>query len=353
MTITSSSSPPPASRRRTAETLLSRLWFGSDPLARAGSWLIAPIAWITAWESARRRRQIQALPAPPRPVIVVGNLVVGGAGKTPLTLAIADALRGRGHRVGLLCSGYRGRRQEARLVPPDGDAREHGDEAVLLARASGAPVAAGRLRGDALALLLRRHPELTVVVSDDGLQHTTLPRSVEIAVFDRRGVGCGRLLPAGPLRESLGALDQIDAIALNEPATSPVAHPTIFGFHMVARRFVSLTGEAEPIDAARFADWVGQRTVTAVAGIGEPQRFFDMLARLGLAANPLALPDHDPIDPTLLSTLQTDLILMTSKDAVKCAEFADRRCWTLEVSAEPDPQMIDWLTEVLVGLTPA
>lgn len=350
---TPSSRPQTASQRRAAETLLTRLWFGSDPLARAGSWLVAPLAWLTAWESGRRRRQIQALPAPPCPVIVVGNLVVGGAGKTPLTLAIADALGKRGHRVGLLCSGYRGRRQDARLVPPDGDAREHGDEAVLLARSAKAPVAAARQRGEALALLLRMYPDLTVVVSDDGLQHTTLPRSVEIAVFDRRGVGSGRLLPAGPLRESLGALDQIDAIALNEPASSPVVHPRIFGFRMVARRFVSLTGEAEPVEAARFADWVGTRTITAVAGIGEPQRFFDMLATLGLKADTLALTDHDPIDQKLLSALQTDLILMTSKDAVKCSEFADRRCWALEVSAEPDPKMIDWLTEVLVGLTPA
>jgi len=348
-----SSRPPPTARHRAAETLLSRVWFGTGPLARAGSWLATPLAWITAWESGRRRRRIQALPAPPCPVIVVGNLVVGGAGKTPLTLAIADALRTRGHRVGLLCSGYRGHRQAARLVPPDGDAAEHGDEAILLARWGGAPVAAGRRRGEALTLLLRMHPELTVVVSDDGLQHTTLPRSVEIAVFDRRGVGNGRLLPAGPLRESLGALDQIDAIALNEPATSPVAHPRIFGFRMAARRFVSLTGEAEPVDAHRFADWVGKRTVATVAGIGEPQRFFDMLAALGLTANAIALGDHDPIDRTLLSELRTDLIVMTSKDAVKCAEFADRRCWALEVSAEPDPRMIDWLTEVLVGLTPA
>jgi tetraacyldisaccharide-1-P 4'-kinase len=140
------------------ERLLHEVWFGTSIAARAGAAMLVPLSLITARESARRRAQIRSLPAPSTPVIVVGNLVVGGAGKTPLAIAISRGLRAHGHQVGLLCSGYRGARKEARLVPPSADAGEHGDEAVLLARAGCGPVAAGRHRGEAFAVLLREHP---------------------------------------------------------------------------------------------------------------------------------------------------------------------------------------------------
>ena len=345
---------PLPSIRQVAERVLKRVWFGDDALARIGAALAAPLSALTARVSAQRRSRIEWLAPPPVPVVVVGNLVAGGAGKTPLVIAIARALRLRGQAVGLLCSGYGARRQEARLVPDSADAREHGDEAVLLARAGCGPVAAGRHRGEALALLLRAHPELGVVIADDGLQHVHLPRTVEIAVFDRRGVGNGRLLPAGPLRESLAVLERMDAVALNGPVPSPVAHPRVFGFGMTAQRFVPLSGDAAPVRAQDFARAVvADRRVAAIAGIGEPERFFELLRALGIGAQCIALADHAAINPTLLKSLAVDLVLMTGKDAVKCSGLTDPRCWVLEVAAEPDPRMIDWLTEVLVGRTTA
>ncbi len=340
---------PPSSIRHVTERALKRLWFGKGVIARIGVALATPLSGITAWVSTRRRRQIDSLAPPPLPVVVVGNLVVGGSGKTPLVIALARALRQQGSRVGILCSGYGAARDDARLVSADADAREHGDEAVLLARAGCGPVAAGRNRGAALALLRKVHPEIDVVISDDGLQHVYLPRTVEIAVFDRRGVGNGRLLPAGPLREPLPVLTQFDAIALNGLATSPIAHPRVFGFRMSAQRFVPLAGDAPPVAAEAFARRIAGRRVAAIAGIGEPERFFEMLERLGIAAHTLCLPDHGTIDSQRLKSLAVDHVLMTAKDAVKCADISDSRCWVLEVSAEPDPSMICWLTEVLVG----
>ena len=344
---------PPSPPRRVMERLLREVWFGTSIMARTGAAALAPLSLITIRESARRRVQIRSLPAPTTPVVVVGNLVVGGAGKTPLAIAISRGLRAHGHQVGLLCSGYRGTHKEARLVPPLADALEHGDEAVLLAQAGCGPVAAGRHRGEAFAMLLRAHPELTVVVSDDGLQHVHLPRTVELAVFDRRGAGNGRPLPAGPLRESLSALAGMDAIVLNGQAMCPAPHPRVFSFQMVAERFVPLTAHHEPIAAADFARFAAKASLAALAGIGEPERFFDMLRGLGIGAQTLSLPDHARLERTLLDSLRADLVLMTTKDAVKCRHFADSRCWALEVSAEPDPQLISWLAEVLVGYTSA
>ena len=350
MSIAPDSLTPP---QRILERLFHEVWFGTGVAARLGAALLAPLALITARESARRRARIQALPPPARPVVVVGNLVVGGAGKTPLAIAIAHALQAQGHRVGMLCSGYRASRRDARMVAPTADALVHGDEAVLLAQAGCGPVAAGRNRGEALAVLLQDHPELTVVVSDDGLQHVHLPRTVELAVFDRRGAGNGRLLPAGPLRESLTSLAGIGAIALNGEAVSPAPHPRVFGFRMVARRFVALAAQHQPVMATDFAGFAASARVVALAGIGEPERFFDMVRGLGIQARTLALADHAPIERALLDRLQADIVLMTTKDAVKCARFADSRCWALEVSAEPDPRLIAWLAEVLVGHTSA
>ena len=349
----SPSPDPSVSIRQVAERALKRVWFGKGVVARIGAALATPLSGITAWASARRRKQIESLAPPPVPVVVVGNLVVGGAGKTPLVIALARGLRLQGRTVGMLCSGYGAPRQDARLVPADADARDHGDEAVLLARAGCGPVAAGRHRGAALALLRQAHPEVDVVISDDGLQHAHLPRTVEIAVFDRRGVGNGRLLPAGPLREPLAVLAQFDAIALNGPAASPVAHPRVFGFRMSAQRFVPLSGDAPPVDARDFAHHIADRRVAAIAGIGEPERFFDTLAGLGISAKTISLADHGTIDPQRLKSLAVDLVLMTAKDAVKCVGISDPRCWVLEVIAEPDPRMIHWLTEVLVGHTAA
>lgn len=365
--VNARSRPPPGpggrgARRRVGlgwrdrlEASLHSLWYASapSPRQRLAAALLAPIGALTALVAARRRRAIARLPAPPVPVVVVGNLVAGGAGKTPLVVALVEALGRHGWRPGVVASGYGARRGDARIVPADGDALEHGDEAVLLARRTGRPVAAGRARAEALRTLLDAHPEIDVVVSDDGLQHAHLARSVEIAVFDERGAGNGRCLPAGPLRAPLTQATSVDAIALNGEARAPLRHPRTFGFRIEAECFAALHGGRAPVPADEFARGIGAHDVLAVAATGAPQRFFATLRALGIDARTLAFADHAVIDSRTLAGLEAACIVMTEKDAVKCAAWADARCWSLRVRAIPEPGFVEWLIETLHGRTPA
>ncbi len=341
--------------RERLEPPLRALWYTRTPtrtqrLLRAA---LAPLAALTAIVATRRRRAIRQLAAPQVPVVVVGNLVAGGAGKTPLVVALVEALAARGWSPGIVASGYGGRRSDARVVGADDDAREHGDEAVLLARRSGRPVSAARERAQAVRALLAAHPDVDVVVSDDGLQHAGLARSVEIAVFDERGAGNGRCLPAGPLRAPLAQAASTDAIVLNGAARPPLAHPRTFRFRVEALRFIALDGHAAPVPAREFAARIGNDAVVAIAATGAPQRFFDTLRTLAVDAREIALADHAVIEAARLDAIEAPWILMTEKDAVKCASRVDARCWFLEVRADVEPGLADWLTETLHGRTPA
>lgn len=350
-------------RRARLESALQSLWFGSSGhRVRGGTWhalaatALHPLSAVVASVARRKRARIRALPPPPVPVVIVGNLVVGGAGKTPLVLAIASQLLRRGWNVGILCSGYGARRSDARLVGPDDDPAEHGDEAVLLARESGRPVAAGRERGQALALLLAQHPELQAVISDDGLQRPDLPRTVELAVFDHRGAGNGHLLPAGPLREPLAHLAGMDAVLFNigdgvpAPVQVPAALP-VFRFTLKPVGFVPVTG-GDTLGVQEFVQRVhsspAAQGVAAIAGIGAPQRFFDTLTNLGLRPQREVKPgDHAALDSSILQELTEPFIVMTTKDAVKSRGWADRRCWVLQVQALADPSLFEWLDQTL------
>jgi tetraacyldisaccharide 4'-kinase len=281
-------------------------------------------------------------------VVVIGNLVVGGTGKTPATIALARTLAERGWRVAALAGGYRAARHDARPVAPGDDAAEHGDEAVLLAQATGLPVAAGRRRGEALALLEALRPAPEVVISDDGLQHPGLPRTLEVAVFDARGAGNGRLLPAGPLREPLAHAASMDALLLNGDAAAPLQGPPCFRFCVEPTGFRALR-DGRRLAPEAFASLAAGRPVAALAGIGQPARFFGTLRALGLSPAEHPLPDHARIDAGLLAALTEPLVVMTTKDAVKCAAIADDRCWALEVSARIDPAFYDWIEERLRG----
>ncbi len=341
--------------RERLEPRLRALWYTRAPspgqrLLRAA---LAPFAVLTAIVATRRRRTIRQLPAPQVPVLVVGNLIAGGAGKTPLVVALVDALAEHGWNPGIVASGYGARRRDARLVDAGDDAREHGDEAVLLARRTGRPVAAARERAQAVHALLAAHPGVDVVVSDDGLQHAGLARSIEIAVFDERGAGNGRCLPAGPLRAPLSQAASMDAIALNGEARPPLGHPHTFRFRIEALRFIALDGHAAPVPAPEFAARIGNDAVVAIAATGAPQRFFDTLRALDVAAREVALADHAPIEAARLDAIEAPWILMTEKDAVKCASRVDARCWFLEVRATIEPDLADWLNETLHGRTPA
>lgn len=369
----------------TLEHWLAGVWFAGPRRSTAqlvAEQVLRPLSGLVGAVAARRRAAVRALPAPPVPVVVVGNLVVGGTGKTPATVAIARLLQARGWRVGIVASGHGGRGTEPTAVTATSDPREVGDEPVLAARTLGVPVVVGRRRGAALSRLLHDHPELTMVLSDDGLSHPTLPRSVEIAVFDARGTGNGRLLPAGPLREPAEALRDIDLVLLNGvdalPGLPPTGAPQL-RFDVGVRAIVPWStwvadGASGAADAAapaagavpalvpaflRAASAAGR--LTALAGIGAPQRVIASLDALGLRASLVAPGDHAVAAPAQLRAALAPAdaaLVMTEKDAVKFPSAALpaaslARCAVLAVDARIDPRVIDRIEECVRGSSTA
>ena len=274
------------------------------------------------------------------PVIVVGNIAVGGTGKTPLVLYIVEMLQQHGFNPGVVARGYgRVPRREADplgvvAVYPDIATPElFGDEPVLIARRARVPVFVGADRPAAARALLDAHREVDVLVSDDGLQHYALARDVEIAVVDgERRFGNGLPLPAGPLREPVSRLREVDAVVVNGEVLDSIPGPRRFAMRLGHERFASVAGNREASVEEFVAHSRGARVV-AIAGIGNPGRFFGHLARLGIAARRLAFPDHHAFQPGELRLPDAELIVMTEKDAVKCGAFADARMWFLRVEA--------------------
>jgi tetraacyldisaccharide 4'-kinase len=275
----------------------------------------------------------------PVPVVVVGNIAVGGTGKTPLVLWIAQFLKTRGFRPGIVSRGYGAVGVAPRAVTPDADPARMGDEPLLLARHSGCPVWVGTDRAAVALALLQAHPQCDVLLCDDGLQHYRLRRDVEIAVVDgARGCGNGYLLPAGPLRESVGRLDTVDAVVVNGAGTRNGYAMTLAGETFRNLADGSLTAMA--------GDFKGKK-LYAVAGIGNPQRFFNHLRGLGLACEEHAFPDHHPYRADELAFAGADAVLMTEKDAVKCAAFAAANWWQLAVEAQVDAALGVMIVEKL------
>jgi tetraacyldisaccharide 4'-kinase len=286
------------------------------------------------------------------PGIVVGNITVGGSGKTPLVAALAAALAQRGWRPGVVSRGY-GRREDrssargARVVTADADPTEVGDEPLLFARA-GWPVAVARSRVAAARALLAAHPECNVILADDGLQHYRLARDVEIAVVDAaRGSGNGWRLPAGPLREGSRRLAAVDAVVTLTSGDAAAARipPGAFRMTLAGDAFHRVNAPAVVASAPAFTG----SDVHAVAGIGNPPRFFAQLRALGIDAIAHPFPDHHPFVAADLAIAGAKAILMTEKDAVKCSAFAGERCWYLPVVARIDPALVAWVEEKLRG----
>jgi tetraacyldisaccharide 4'-kinase len=278
----------------------------------------------------------------PVPVVIVGNIVVGGSGKTPLVIALADELRARGWHPGIVSRGYGGGATLARAVPSDATAEDVGDEALLLAR-SGHPVWIGGDRPAAARGLLAEHRQCDVIVADDGLQHYALQRDVEIAVVDAaRGLGNGLLLPAGPLREPASRLDRVDAVVSTGGPWLQRGRPS-FAMALEGNRFARVNAPTVTATAEAFRSG----RIHALAGIGNPQRYFDHLAALGIVAALHPFPDHHRFTPEELALPGATAILMTEKDAVKCTAFADDRCWVLPVRAVPDPALFTLVEEKL------
>jgi len=281
----------------------------------------------------------------PVAVIVVGNLVAGGTGKTPLVLGLAAMLKSKGRKPGIVSRGYRGSAMAPTAVAASSPVDLVGDEPLLLARASGCPVWIGRDRAAAASSLLAAHPECDVLILDDGLQHYRLARDIEIAVEDERGAGNGLLLPAGPLREPVSR--RVDAWVVN--SAPPGNHSPAYRMDLRGENFRRLAAPHDSAPAAAFA----HKKLHAVAGIGNPKRFFDHLAGLGLATVNHAFPDHHAYKPGELDFRDCDALLMTEKDAVKCETFAREHWYALQVEAELAPAFFDFILAKLNGLKTA
>jgi len=268
------------------------------------------------------------------PVVAIGNLTAGGSGKTPLAIHVAELLKAKGWSPAIVSRGYGGTVQAPRAVSLAADPAEVGDEPVLMARRSGCPVWVGADRAAVAVRLRDEHPDCDVIILDDGLQHYRLRRDLEIALVDARAFGNGFMLPAGPLREPRARLWSVDAV---------VAHGTDavkgYAMRLEGDELHRATDARERRKAQSFA---GER-VHAVAGIGDPNRFFLHLAKLGVKPVPHPFPDHHPFRAEDLEFGDGATVMMTEKDAVKCKRFAKPQHWILPVRAVPEPAFDNWL----------
>ena len=310
---------------------LLRTWYSRYPV-----WFFIPFAWLF-WLLSGLRQALYTLGVlgitPLRsPVVVVGNISVGGTGKTPFTVWLATALTGKGHKVGIVTRGYGGASSRPMLVTPDSDTQLVGDEAVLLARRTGLPVASAADRPAAVELLASRYT-LDVILSDDGLQHYRMPRAMEIVLLDgERGLGNRWLLPAGPLRETEHRLETVDLVVIKRTGMARFSWPDAFYMPLTVATAVSLAdGKRVPL-----SEFTGQ-AVHAVAGIGNPEQFFSTLGQAGLQVKGHPLPDHAVLQAADLDFPGTAPVFMTEKDAVKCRGMALTRHWYVEAAADFAP----------------
>ena len=311
---------------------LQSCWYGDRP----PPWWTRPLTALYGGATAARRWMYRhgwsGSERLPVPVIVVGNIVAGGAGKTPLTIALVEALRARGFKPGVVSRGYGGVARAPMLLDVQPDPATVGDEPALIRVRAGASVAIGAKRIEAARLLLSEGVD--VVIADDGLQHYALARDVEICVIDgARRFGNGRLLPAGPLREPVSRLCDIDFVVCNGGDARNREVP----MQLAISDAIAL---AEPAHTSPLEAFAG-RPVHAIAGIGHPPRFFDALRALGIEVIEHSFPDHHRYTATDLAFGDDLSALMTEKDAVKCRAFAQADWWSVPVTAELPADFFD------------
>jgi len=316
------------------------------------AWLLLPIAAIYGLLTSIRRQAFRlGLAAPQRVkplVIVVGNVIAGGAGKTPTTISVINYLVSKGYSVGVVSRGYGRSNSQTRLIASDSTPDMVGDEPLLIHQATGAPVAVADRRYDAAIALIERHPDLQILICDDGLQHYALYRDIEICVFDDRGIGNGWLLPSGPLREHwpLRPIPEIGQAPSGplflttrtpektvKPATSQQISMGFNAERKLADYAIDKSGRRIPIDTLNKAD----RPISALAGIARPTVFFDMLRMRGVSLyQTLALDDHAEINSGTVETLEEHTLLCTEKDARKLWEvFPKALAVPLQLDIEP------------------
>ena len=313
---------PPAGEPGWARAL-QKQWWATQPapwmlLLRPLSALYAAVRLLQRWAySAGWRHRGH----PGLPTIVVGNLVVGGAGKTPTVIALVQALQQAGWRPGVLSRGFGSDATAPVAATPDADPAGVGDETALIARRTGVPVGVGRQRLAVAAALRAAHPGVNVLVCDDGLQHAALQRDLSVIVFDERGAGNGLLLPAGPLREALPAAVPPDTWLLYNAPLPSTPLPGLLIERRLAGAVPLAAWLAGHSDAVRPVSALTGRPLLAAAGIAAPERFFGMLEAAGLQVDRMPLPDHHAFD-TLPWPVATPEVVLTEKDAVKLADRA-------------------------------
>lgn len=335
--------------RRHRSVFLHRLW------SRPSWWLLplAPLEFIYKLLWRARRAYYKA--RPPRtkihlPVIVVGGITVGGAGKTPAVIMLATGLMQRGLKVGIVSRGYKGRvaRRDGMEVNRRSQAGESGDEPLLLARRTGCPVYVHPDRNWALRQLVMNH-NLDVILSDDGLQHYAMRRDVEIAVVDAgSGLGNGHCLPAGPLREPPSRLSQVDYLLVNYLNYADDDRPVQFLpstiaklYKMILKRiYLRRVGEKTTRTIAQWQKMYRGRKIHAVAGIAQPHHFFTTLARAGLTFERQIFANHHSYQRADLAFAKGAPIILTEKDAVKCENFTDLDLWVFCREVKVDKELI-------------
>lgn len=322
------------------------------------STLLWPISWAVratiARKYARYRNQPDLTYHSRRPIVVVGNIYVGGTGKTPVVIALVQGLQARGWQPGVVSRGY-GVKIGERAVSGQGvvSAEQFGDEPALIAQSTGVPIAVHPQRSLAVKRLQRDYPHVDIIIADDGLQHLALGRDLEVLVQDDRGIGNGRVLPAGPLREPPSRRLYVDFLLTNLRADQADPQPVDTLARQVIMRLLPLNVvHLRSGISLEWKSWIarhGQGRLAAVAAIGQPERFFSMLRHAGIAlTQTVALPDHDPYAVSPFTDLPADQILITAKDAVKCGHFDDERIWV--VHAQPqfsDPGWLDLAHDML------
>ncbi|KOX64317.1 tetraacyldisaccharide 4'-kinase [Pseudomonas psychrophila] len=325
---------------------LLRAWYAGHPLLT----LLRPLECLYRHVVERKRARFVAgegeIYRPPVPLIVVGNITVGGTGKTPLILWLIEHCLHRGLRVGVVSRGYGATPpQFPWRVSAEQSAAQAGDEPLLIVQRTGVPLMIDPDRSRAVKALLASE-QLDLILSDDGLQHYRLARDLELVLIDNaRGLGNGRCLPAGPLREPVERLQDVGAVLYNGASSDPGGG---YAFRLQPTALVNLiSGERQALDY-----FPAEQVLHAVAGIGNPQRFFNTLETLHWQPIAHAFADHAPYSAEVLSFTPPLPVVMTEKDAVKCRDFASPDWWYLAVDAVPSEAFVLWFDQQLLGLLP-